>query len=86
MSQNHTSEQARQEKARWTITFVIWFIGAAGLWFAWEFQKTIAGGFGEFLAFVIQVIGYFYIFAIFPIRQKVSKFLGGKEGYDSPLN
>lgn len=66
MNNNESAEQKRQlkaENARWTVTAIIWLIGAAALWFAWEYQKTIRGGAGEFLAFIITVVAYFYIFA-----------------------
>lgn len=79
MGDDDAYEQARKkraESARWALAFAIWVAGAAVLWVAWEWQKTIRGTLGDLIAYVLYVALFFYFLALGPIRNWVCRVLG----------
>lgn len=66
----------RAYNARWILAFIIWGIGAAGLWWLWEWQKTVRGTKGDLIAYVIYFVSFWYPLSIAYIRDRVGYWLG----------
>ena len=79
-STTNAYENARRtevrQNIRLVITIAVWGVGASVVFLAWEWQKTIPGGLGEFLAFIIYIVAFFYVFALVPIRIWIDHIFG----------
>ena len=68
----------KEEKAKQYMTFTIFILGMVLLFAMWELQKSISGILGELLALIVYLAGFFYFFALIPIREFVDSFFDKK--------
>ncbi len=78
-SQDDRSREQRRDERRWIIAIVIWGFGCFILLLLWDTQKSIPSPLGDWIAFAIYVVGFFYFLAIWPIRSWVDRLLGNEK-------
>ncbi len=56
----------------WSITLVLWAMGAISLWKLWLFQKALSDPIGSYIEFSLMFVTTFYVLALIPIKYVIN--------------
>ncbi|WP_322614990.1 hypothetical protein [Pseudomonas sp. BIC9C] len=73
-----SSNEIKIDKISWYVALIIWGGGAFVIYLIWEWQKTVAGGLGEAIATLVQIVSFFYFLSLFPIKHFIFDYLSNR--------